>query len=60
MWGIDYALLEDIFGKTKRMELDKMLEPQMKAGMVELSGNNIILTHKGKFFADRIAADLFI
>ncbi len=59
MWGTDLNLVEKEFGKTKRSFLETQFEVLEKGGFVERKQTTFILTRKGKFFADKIAGDLF-
>jgi oxygen-independent coproporphyrinogen-3 oxidase len=59
MWGTDLKLVEKEFGKTKRSFLETQFEVLEKGGFVERKQTTFILTRKGKFFADKIAGDLF-
>lgn len=59
MWGIDLDQVEMEFGKTRKSVLEAQLEDYEKKGLVERKQTNFILTRKGKFFADKIAGDLF-
>ncbi len=59
MWGTELNLVEKEFGKTKRSFLETQFEVLEKGGLVERKQTTFILTRKGKFFADKIAGDLF-
>ena len=59
MWGIDILLIEKEFGSLKKNELLLQLDEFIKEGTVFSSGSNFILTKEGKFFADRIASEMF-
>ncbi len=60
MWGIDVSLIEGEFGSDKKSFLINRLNDYLKKGMIIQSGENFILTREGKFFADRIAAEMFV
>jgi oxygen-independent coproporphyrinogen III oxidase len=60
MWGVDINFIEEEFGKPLKNLLEKGLKHYLQKEMIQQSGNKIILTPKGKLFADRIASDLFI
>ena len=60
MWGIDILLVEKEFGQVRKEELLKQSQKFIKEGMIISSGNNFVLTKEGKFFADRIAAEMFV
>jgi oxygen-independent coproporphyrinogen-3 oxidase len=59
MWGIDISFVEREFGLQKKNELVDQIKTFLDDGLITRSGNNFVLTKKGKFFADRIAAELF-
>lgn len=60
MWGIDILLIEKEFGQVRKDELLKQIQKFINDGMIISEGNNFVLTKEGKFFADRIAAEMFI
>ena len=60
IWGIDTVLVEKNFGSAFLEKLLSKLLHYTNEGMVIQNGNRFVLTGKGKFFADRIAGDLFI
>jgi len=57
--GVDADALKKEFGKEQSMTFLAIADFQMQDDMMEKSGNQYRLTHKGKFYADRIAADFF-
>ena len=60
MWGIDFKLIEKEFGHQRKAELLKKLKTYLQNEMIFSSGDNFVLTSKGKYFADRIASELFV
>lgn len=58
--GIDLAKVKDKFGGDKAQVLLTSLAPYLKNNKIVLRENKAVLTHDGKFFADGIAADLFV
>ncbi len=60
IWGIDLSLVEKEFGQLRKEELLKQIQNFINEGMIMISGNNFVLTRDGKFFADKIASDLFV
>ena len=60
MWGIEILFVEKEFGQIKKEELLKKIQKFINDGMITSSDNNFVLTKEGKFFADRIAAEMFI
>ena len=59
MEGLDLKIVEKKFGTGMAHEIFKALG-KYENGRIQRSGNNWILTEKGKLFADGIAADLFV
>lgn len=60
MWGIDISLMEKEFGHLRKKELLRQIQNFIKEGMIMSAGNNFVLTKEGKFFADRIAGEMFV
>ena len=60
IWGIDILFVESEFGQLRKGELLKQIQKFINEGMIISSGNNFILTKEGKFFADRIASEMFV
>ena len=60
IWGINILLVESEFGQLRKGELLKQIQKFINEGMIISSGNNFILTKEGKFFADRIASEMFV
>lgn len=60
MWGIEILFVEKEFGQIKKEELLKKIQKFINDGMITSSDNNFVLTKEGKFFADRIAAEMFV
>ncbi|MBK6445138.1 MAG: radical SAM family heme chaperone HemW [Bacteroidetes bacterium] len=59
IWGISLRKLFLEFGEKSAMEFQRNIIPLLDDEQIELQGENLVLTRRGKFFADRIAADLF-
>ena len=59
MWGIDLKKMEKDFGAYYDA-IYRGMEPFFGKGWVEQHDNRVILTTKGKLYADYIAAELFI
>ncbi|HNQ61290.1 MAG TPA: radical SAM family heme chaperone HemW [Bacteroidia bacterium] len=57
--GIDPELIKKEFGKEQSMTFLAIADFQIQDDMMERAGSHYRLTHKGKFYADRIAADFF-
>lgn len=58
-WGTDLEHIRSVFGKAMAEFCLKSARPFLNEGKVELIGNRLFLTNKGKLFADGIAASLF-
>jgi oxygen-independent coproporphyrinogen III oxidase len=58
--GIDLAKVESDFGRDYTSHLKSELQKIGKADLLISAENHIVLTNRGKHFADRLAADLFI
>jgi oxygen-independent coproporphyrinogen III oxidase len=59
-WGCDIQkinlLSNQLFQKQNALELEK----QIREGFLMIENDTLLLTYKGKLFADRIASDLFL
>jgi oxygen-independent coproporphyrinogen-3 oxidase len=60
IWGIDLAFVEDTFGKSILADMLAESKPYINSGHIQQNEENVTLTQKGKFLADKIASDLFI
>ena len=60
MWGIDILFVEKEYGEIREKELLRQIKNYLKRGMIIPSANNYVLTREGKFFADRIAGEMFV
>jgi len=58
--GVDLQQLINDFEWDLTAQNSKYLEEQMNNGFVHIEKKKLLLTDKGKFIADRIAADLFV
>ncbi len=56
MWGVELASLGETFRKTNQAVIQRYLALEE----LEIRDGRLILTQKGKNFADRIASDLFM
>lgn len=59
MWGCNLEKIEKDWGSDVLKELMKKSERLIDKNMVEVKEKKLIITNKGKLFADRIAGDLF-
>jgi putative oxygen-independent coproporphyrinogen III oxidase len=60
IWGIDLLKVNQRFGDAFSTHLMKQLQHPEKQGLVKIRDNKVVLTHKGKFFADGVAGGLFV
>ncbi len=60
MWGIDIEKVKVEFGEDFHAQLLMEAKPFLQKSEIQISLNKITLTYKGKFFADGIAAGLFV
>ncbi len=60
IWGVDLAMVETIsegnFSSQNEIIIDNFLDKKT----IEIKNNAIVLTEKGKLFADEIASNLFV
>ncbi len=59
MWGIDLGTIKNTFGQNYFIHVSKMLLDNWLEDKLEITGTNIKLSKLGKFFADRVASNLF-
>jgi oxygen-independent coproporphyrinogen-3 oxidase len=59
-WGVDRAKLETLSLGTFLATHEKELLTMIEKGWLACQDDTLLLTQKGKLFADRIASDLFI
>ena len=59
MWGIDCRKVEDSFGAVRLHDLLRQAESYIRDGRIEKTPDHLVLTSRGKFFADGIASALF-
>jgi oxygen-independent coproporphyrinogen-3 oxidase len=58
-WGIDLDFIQESFPDSFILQLKIELENPIKNSLLLLKNSNVVLTQKGKLFADKIASDLF-
>ncbi|MBK9734028.1 MAG: radical SAM family heme chaperone HemW [Saprospiraceae bacterium] len=58
MWGIDLSVIQAMGEKVTNIFLSSIKEA-INDGMIKQNGNNFTLTKNGKYYADRIAMNLF-
>ncbi|MGB7841786.1 MAG: radical SAM family heme chaperone HemW [Salinimicrobium sp.] len=58
-WGISLSAVQEKFGKDFLEYLLQESKPLLEKGLLELEGEVIKVSKKGKFLSDGIAADLF-
>lgn len=59
MWGCDLGKVESEWGNNAAMQLRKEAQVFIEVGQMTIGYDHLILTQKGRLFADGIAADLF-
>ena len=60
MWGMDLNKIGIEFGQDYKKHIENNLQKFIDAEHISLNENIATLTNKGKLFADKIAAELFI
>lgn len=60
MWGCDVSFINETFGEQYFNHLLGESQQFIDSGLITFEKNTILLTGKGKLFADRLASDLFI
>lgn len=60
MWGIDLEKIKNDFGQDQLNKLHKLATKWIISNDLVLEENKLVLTKKGKLFADSICGDLFI
>ncbi|HZI68433.1 MAG TPA: radical SAM family heme chaperone HemW, partial [Hanamia sp.] len=58
--GMDLDLIASTFSNAEKSRIEQLLEQKVEKENFIRRGNKIILTGKGKLFADRIAVELFL
>ena len=59
-WGVDLDVLQQLSEGRFSIDRDKDIIKMKAVNWLDINGSNITLTQKGKLFADKISADLFI
>jgi len=60
IWGTDLEKIETVFGKEFHDYTLNEIQPSIVKKLAFIANNKIRLTSAGKFFADRIASEMFI
>jgi len=60
VWGTDLEKIETVFGKEFHDYTLNEIQPSIVKELAFIADNKIRLTSAGKFFADRIASEMFI
>lgn len=58
--GLDLDFVEENFSLAERNRIEKLLKKRIEKDNFIQQKNKIVLTNKGKLFADRIAVELFV
>lgn len=59
MWGCDLAHIARQWDETSAGTIKKVSEPMLGKDWLQIANNKLILTSKGRLFADYIASELF-
>lgn len=59
-WGVSISEVEKKFGATYKEYLLREAEKLIEDGLLKREGDNLLVSKKGKFLSDGIAADLFL
>ena len=59
MWGCNLEKIKNDFGEKAAEDFYKSVSKFIADGFIESKEGNFILTHTGKFYADKIASELF-
>lgn len=59
-WGISLETVGNLFGLKYKQELIRAAQKNISNGNLEIIENVLLITRKGKFFADGIASELFV
>lgn len=60
IWGVDLAMVETISEGNFSSQNETIIDNFLEKKTIEIINNAIVLTEKGKLFADEIAANLFV
>ncbi len=60
MWGCNLNRIRDQYGESLARQVEKNAARHLQQGMLQRSDNYLFVTQRGKFFADGIAAELFV
>ena len=60
IWGVSLQKVQEDFGLKYVSYLEKEANKKIEKGLLQLKNNTLLVTAKGKFLSDGIAADLFI
>ncbi len=59
IWGINFSIIEQQFGKAARINLTNNAEKFLQKDLLIIENDTLFIAEKGKFLADGIASDLF-
>lgn len=59
-WGCDIHKINTLSNQLFQKQNASELEKQIREGFLIIENNTLLLTYRGKLFADRIASDLFL
>ena len=58
-FGVNLAEIEELFGKPLALYFEKESQVFFEKGLLKEENHKVLITKKGKFLSDGIAADLF-
>ena len=59
-WGCNIQKINELSNQLFQKQNTFEVEKQIREGFLMIENNTLLLTHKGKLFADRVASDLFL
>jgi oxygen-independent coproporphyrinogen-3 oxidase len=60
MEGMDLQFIEENFSLNERNRIERLVKSEVEKELFFMDENKMILTDKGKLFADRISVELFL
>ena len=60
IWGVSVTKVENDFGKSYKNYLLKQAQKHINEHLLYLDDDKLLVSKKGKFLSDGIAADLFL
>ena len=60
MWGVDIKIIENRFGESLKIILQKEIKKWINKNYVINEKNNFKLSQEGKIFSNQISSDMFL